>query len=452
MPQAAAVILAALWLTLFMPLKAFPGHELPYYPSYYPQEIRIEPLDPASATTLLQKSAIQAYIGGDPFPDGKTPANVGAAESLGAYLVVTFNPASDLLHDRERRCAAARQLLTTLAGHTETYRFHPYPVTPYHMDYLYHVDALEASKQAYHARSTESARAAGLTLKVKANGQLAAQLHQPGWQATGDDWDATVEAIEVSALVAGTLNHLNGWMGPLWLKEGWFHAYRLLADHLTDDTARQTAEAIYRRLVNGHYHGLEERLNLERKLVSWLTQGCERVVAGYTVKHEYFSTEYSAGIENIAYDAHTGLNSALFIRTAKLKDFPWNGWLTLGMNGRPSAAWNPIGGFTDDVGRLIWCTVGDPALLPVPHNSSWMANRFTPNIAIEGSTPGGMGLPRDAWIPEPATGVFTAVGEGKTAQVKITYRGLLSAFHDGAQMTVADLLYPYSLAFQWGAR
>jgi hypothetical protein len=452
MPQAAAVILAALWLTMFMPLKAFPGHELPYYPSYYPQEIRIEPLDPTSATALLQKSAIQAYIGGDLFPDGKTPANVGAAESLGAYLVVTFNPASDLLRDRERRCTAARQLLTTLAGHTEAYRFHPYPVTPYHMDYLYHVDALEASKQAYHARSPESDRTAGLTLKVKANGQLAAQLHQPGWQTTGDDWDATVEAVEVSALVAGTLNHLNGWTGPLWLKEGWFHAYRLLADHLTDDTARQTAEAIYRRLVNGHYHGLEERLNLERQVVSLLTQGCERVVAGYTVKHEYFSTEYSAGLENIAYDAHAGLNSAIFIRTVKLKDFPWNGWLTLGMNGKPSAAWNPIGGFTDDAGRLIWFTVGDPALLPAPHNSSWMANRFTPNIAIEGSTPGGVKLPRDAWIPEPATGVFTAVGEGMTAQLKITYRALLSPFHDGTQMTVADLLYPYSLAFRWGTR
>jgi hypothetical protein len=452
MPQTAAVILAAMWLTMFMPLEAFPGHELPYYPSYYPQEIRLESLDPTSAALLLQKSAIQAYIGGDPFPDGKTPANVGAAESLGAYLVVTFNPASDLLHDRERRCTAAHQILTTLAGHPEGYRFHPYPVTPYHMDYLYHVDALEALKQAYRTRSTERDSAAGLGFKVKAHGQLAARLLQPGWQATGNDWDVTIEAIDVSALVAGTVSHMNGWMGPLWLKEGWFHAHRLLADHLTDDSAKQAAEAIYRRLVNGHYDGLEERLNLERTLVSLLTRGCERVVAGYTVKHEYFSTEYSAGIENIAYDAHTGLNSAIFIRTAKLKDFPWNGWLTLGMNGKPSAAWNPIGGFTDDAGRLLWFTVGDPAFLPAPHNSGWMANRFTPNIAIEGSTPGGMRLPRDAWIPEPATGVFTVVGEGKTGQVKITYRGLLSAFHDGAQMTVADLLYPYSLAFQWGTR
>ena len=452
MPRAAAVILAAVWLTVLMPLEAFPGHELPYYPSYYPQEIRIESLDPTSASAQLQQSAIQAYIGGDPFPDGKTPANVGAAESLGAYLVITFNPASDTLRDREHRCTAARQILAALAGHTEAYRFHPYPVTPYHTDYLYHFDAIEAAKGAYHARSTEGDSAARLTLRVKANAQLAAQLRQPDWQRAGDDWDATIEAIDVGALAVGTVNPMHGWMGPLWLKDGWFHAYHLLADHVSDDTAKQTAEAIYRRLMNGHYDGLEGRLNLERKLVSSLTQGCERVVVGYTVRLEYFSTEYSAGVENIAYDAHTGLNSAMFIRTVKLKDFPWNGWLTLGMNGKPSAAWNPIGGFTDEVGRLLWSTVGDPAFLPAPRNSSWIANRFTPNITIEGATPGGVRLPRDAWLPEPATGVFAAVGEGKTGQVKITYRALLSAFHDGTQMTVADLIYPYSLAFRWGAR
>ena len=51
----------------------------------------------------------------------------------------------------------------------------------------------------------------------------------------------------------------------------------------------------------------------------------------------------------------------MFLRTVKLKDFPWNGWLQLGLDARPSAAWNPIGGFTDEFGRLMWFAVGDPA-------------------------------------------------------------------------------------------
>jgi len=95
----------------------------------------------------------------------------------------------------------------------------------------------------------------------------------------------------------------------MWLKEGWYHAYRLLISHLTDATAKPTVAALYRQLTNGAYRGPEERLNLERKLVSSLTYGCERVVVGYTIKREYYSADFSAGIENIGYDAHAGFNS-----------------------------------------------------------------------------------------------------------------------------------------------
>src|SRR4030095_5065630 len=143
--------------------------------------------------------------------------------------------------------------------------------------------------------------------------------------------------------------------------------YRLLSSHLSDTTAKPTVAALYRQLTNGDYRGPEERLNLERKLVSSLTYGCERVVVGYTVKREYYSADFSAGIENIGYDAHAGFNSPIFLRTVKLKDFPWNGWLKLGIQARPSAAWNPIGGFSDAAGRLILDAGGEPAPMLRPH-------------------------------------------------------------------------------------
>ena len=60
----------------------------------------------------------------------------------------------------------------------------------------------------------------------------------------------------------------------------------------------------------------------------------------------------------------------------KLKDFPWNGWLRLGVPTTPSAAWNPVGGFSDTTGRLIWYAVGDPALFPSPYSGSWTLNRI----------------------------------------------------------------------------
>jgi hypothetical protein len=450
MPQPVTILLTAVWLMMLSHTAAFPGHELPYYPSYYPQEIRIESIEPAVAATLLQKSALHAYVGADPFPSGPIPANVSAAASLGSYLVVTFNPASAALPDRERRCAAASQLRRALTEAPALYRVHSYPVTPYHMDYLHHFDAIDAAGQAHLERAADDTGLVGSRLNVQARGQLAETVLPASWRVTDNTWDAVLEEIGIGTLVSEDLTHINGWQGPLWLKEGWYHAYRLLGSHLPDATAKPTVAALYRQLTNGDYRGPEERLNLERKLVALLTSGCERVVVGYTVKREYYSADFSAGIENIGYDAHAGFNSPIFLRTVKLKDFPWNGWLKLGIQARPSAAWNPIGGFTDAAGRLIWYAVGDSALLLGPHQSTWTANRFSPNITIAGAAGESLDMPQGTVLPEPSSGLWQEVGEGQRASVKLTYRGLLSDFHDGTPMAVADLLYPYSMAVRWG--
>src|SRR5205823_8373330 len=157
-------------------------------------------------------------------------------------------------------------------------------------------------------------------------------------------------------------------------------------------------------------------MEIERQLVGQLTGGCERAVAGYTVRRERFSSEFSEGVENIAYDSHAGFNSAIFVRTVKLKDFPWNGWLRLGIATRPSAAWNPIGRLGDAVGRLMWSALADPALLPAPYGASWVPNRATPAVVIGGD----VAVPDDALAPEPGTGLPREVGKGKTARAKIT--------------------------------
>jgi hypothetical protein len=60
----------------------------------------------------------------------------------------------------------------------------------------------------------------------------------------------------------------------------------------------------------------------------------------------------------------------------KLKNFPWNGELALGIDARPDAAWNPIAGFNDRFGRLVWSAIGDPALFSAPYDVGWMLNRI----------------------------------------------------------------------------
>jgi hypothetical protein len=61
-------------------------------------------------------------------------------------------------------------------------------------------------------------------------------------------------------------------------------------------------------------------------------------------------------------------------------------------------------------------------------------------------------VPPDAVLPEPGSGRLASAGAEKFARLKLMYRLLGSAFHDGTHITPADLLYAYMFAFRWGAR
>ena len=345
------------------------GHEMPVYPSYYPQEIRIEPMSPATAAEALARARIQAYVGGAPAFAGNPGATISSVQSLRAFLVVRVNPDSPAARDNAGRCKIAKAVIGAVAGDAAGFRLHPYPITPLHADYFHHADLAWAAAARHQGKAD-----AFPGLKVAATGPLAEILARRHWPA--QDWDARIDEIGLDALLAPHRIEINGWNGPPWLKEGWYHAYRLLADGLVDEAARTKAADGLRRLQQGDFAAPEEKINLERDLVGLLAGNCRLVVMGYAVRREFYSAEYSSGVENIAFDSLDGFNSAIFIRTVKLKDFPWNGWLTLGIDGEPRAAWNPVGGFTDPAGRLIWHALGDPGLFPEPYNAGWNMNRI----------------------------------------------------------------------------
>ena len=347
---------------------AWGGHELPIYPSFYPHEIEIRTIAPNDAAQALRDAKIQAYIGTGVSLANAPPSDIGTIESLGAFVTVRVNPGSAHARDERAACAAVTTVIRALAGQSD-FIAHPYPVTPFHGDYLHHADLADAAKARF---SGGDVPVAGL--RIKAQGALAP--NHPDWSAGGADWDVEVAEVDAAALMASATFAMNGWLAPPWVRTGWFHAERLLADAARAEDQQRRIEADRRRLESGDFSGLVERINIERDLVTALTAGCRKIVAGYTVKREYVNVEFSAGIENIGYDAIAGLHSPIFIRTVKLKDFPWNGWLALGIDAAPAAAWNPIGGLTDPFGRLVGFTVGDPALLPSPYEAGWMLNRI----------------------------------------------------------------------------
>jgi hypothetical protein len=358
-------------LTLALLALARSGHELPVYPSFYPHEIEIRALSPERAAALLTDNKLHAYVGEAPRWAATPSEAIRAVESLGAFVVVRLNPSSP--RARDEACAVIGTVLRGLAAASGEIAVHPYPVTPWHGDYLHHVDLAEAAKARW---LSERAGSAVAGLKVKST-PATERLVAPEWRASGAEWDAEIAQVGAAELVAAVSTATNGWLGPPWRKTGWFHGHLLLADAIGDSAVKARVEDHLQRLQALTHANAVERINAERDLVAALTAGCSAAVAGYTVRREYFNAEFSAGIENIAFDSIEGLASPMFLRTVKLKDFPWNGWLALGVGEAPVAAWNPIAGFTDGFGRLTWSAVGDPAALPSPYDAAWILNRIS---------------------------------------------------------------------------
>ena len=414
---------------------AHAGHEFPFYPSFYPHEITVEALDSQAAAQRLTKGTLHAYAGGE-LTVKSQPAKIGTVTALGAYVVAMFNARAPALGDRSTRCAKARSLKNALG---EGYIWHPYAVTPFHPEYLHHADRAEAARAAVAPQET---------VRLRARGAAAERLLRSPARGNAPA-DGKLEIVDAAVLAAKASVRYNGWSGPPWIRQGWFHAYLLLAPGVIDGTSRARIEDTVQRITRGDYRSLEERIDLERSLMSLLQGGCERVVLGYTVRREHYGTDYSQGVENVGSDALDGLASAIFPRTVKLRDLPWNGWLKVAAPTAPSGPWNPVvGGFGDAFGRLVWGAVADPALLPSPHGGGWIENRVSASVEKTGSR---IAVPEDALLPEPGSGRLLPAGPGKTAATRIVYRVRNSNFHDGTTMSVADLFYAYAFAAAWGA-
>ena len=438
-PPRVALLASTLAVSLCAAPPAHAGHEFPFYPSYYPQEITLSVLAPDAAPAKFADGSLHAYAGADPFAGRPLPPAVTRVESLGSYVVVTLNPALPTSGDAGRRCLAAQAVVGSLQP-ASGYRASPYPVTPYHPDYLQHADLAAA------ASAGGGATWDGPPLRVRAGDAEAARLVPASERAAGPEWDATVGIVQVSPMWTEAALGPNGGVGAPWLKMGWHHAYLVLRDSIGDATARQRADSIHERLKAGASMPERDRLTLERELVSTLRAGCERTIAGYRLRTEPLNADYSGGVENAGYDAQAGLGSAIFPRTVKLKDFPWNGWLTVGVPEPAAAAWNPVTGFTDPTGRLLWLGLGDPAFFPSPHGTGWVANRVTV-ASVELGAPT-VPVPEDALAFEPGSGAPKKVGPGRQAGARVVYRVLASRFHDQTKLELADLLYALGLAWR----
>jgi hypothetical protein len=200
---------------------AWAGHELPIYPSYYPHEIGIRTVPPEQALGLIERSEIQAYAGSVP-PPAALPASIGAVESLGSYIVVTVAP-----EVKADPCSATAAAMKDLVGQAGDFVFHPYPVTPFHGDYLYHADLAAAAKELWASR-----------IKITPESRVG-------------EGNAAVAAIDAGVLQTQAMAAVNGWLGPPWLRQGWFQADLLLSDAPRDPETKARIAADVESLTTG---------------------------------------------------------------------------------------------------------------------------------------------------------------------------------------------------------
>ena len=440
-PLEAAALAVALFL---VPAGAEAGHEVSYYPSFYPQEIRIESLSPEVAAKEFAANKLHAYIGASPRFGAPAPAYLKSTVSLHSLITVRVNPRSVHAQGRDTRCQAFRHASKMLATRPDIVA-HAYPITPYHADYFDHADLVAQS-----GRTNPSASGETLPLTARAQDPNDETLLRPEVRTHLDDWDVEFAETSTAELTRMAGAGFSIWPAAPSAKEGWVQAYHLLRASIGEPAARDRADAIFGRLTRDAFKDDVEKLDLERGLIAALTQGCERSVIGYRTRAEYYNDDSSNGIENMAVDSQSGFNSPAFVRTVKLKDFPWNGWLRLGVVTTPKAAWNPVAGFSDALGRLVWATLGDDAYLPIPYNSRFVDNRVQIHTGIDPRLKQSARAPAEVMLPELGTGFLHQVVPSKSATTKLTYRVLASPFHDGSELEPADLLYPYALAFRWG--
>ena len=79
---------------------------------------------------------------------------------FGALVVVRLNPDSALATNEASACATAGMIVRDMAARAGGSAFvaHPYPVTPWHGDYLLHADLAEAARTRFAGGGAASTR------------------------------------------------------------------------------------------------------------------------------------------------------------------------------------------------------------------------------------------------------------------------------------------------------
>ncbi len=214
-----------------------------------------------------------------------------------------------------------------------------------------------------------------------------------------------------------------------------------------------------KRLSNANYTSMEERLEMIKKITELALKDSVRIWLADTM--DVFP--YSAKIEAFVYDLYGGPFSLFTLRTLRLKETKTVDILRVGNRIMFISPWNPVGGLKWLYDTLVIRNVIDPGMWPHPHTGIYIPVRETWEVVTAGPA-GKLDVPPDAIKPvvylyndtsiktgDTITRVavkWVPVGEGVKATSKVTFHFIFGKWHDGTEMTLADILYALAFSFE----
>ncbi|MGC2384811.1 MAG: ABC transporter substrate-binding protein [Nitrososphaeraceae archaeon] len=124
--------------------------------------------------------------------------------------------------------------------------------------------------------------------------------------------------------------------------------------------------------------------------------------------------------------------------------------LDIGVKQIYQGAWNNIGGCKDAYCSEIFTQLTDSATFRNPYTGDVIPMREVwTNVTTLGPH-NRLHVPADVRIWNPIAQKWTGLGKNDSAMSKVTFRMLLSKWHNGIMMDKADILYPLYFTFEWG--
>ena len=196
------------------------------------------------------------------------------------------------------------------------------------------------------------------------------------------------------------------------------------------------------KLWNGEYKTEEERLELMREALILCMKDSVRIFLVDQISPYPFRSELS-----VAADLSGGFSGPMWLRTIRFKD-KVGGTVKAASKGVLVDPWNPVAGTNWLYDSLVMQATTDGFVVTHPFLGGYISNRA--EFEVEQNPEEGIPVPPDAYAKwDTEARKWVKVGEGVKAKAKVTFYNIQwGPYHDGTQMTIADIMNGIAMNFE----